>query len=211
MGDLGLEDSEPPPEDEGRWDPAPTGKRDAGETPADEAGTDGEAGAVATRKRVFVTSEAFSPNFGSVEAAHAKCKAAAAKANLGGDWVAWLSGGTTRAADLLTFDGRYELTNGTVVAQRKTVLLEGPLAAPIDVMEDGKKVPKDVGVWTGTHKAGQPGENCANWTDKTVSSVGTAGSVEQTDARWTDMGGEPLADPRGWHCSWTGRLYCFER
>lgn len=191
------------------------GFSDSSYTPPDTGTTDTTP--VATSKRVFVTSAQFAPNFGGVEGGNAACRAAAASAGLSGTWVAWLSGGTTLAIDLLKFVGPYTTVSGATVVANKGTLLDGGLGAPIDEVEDGGKAPRDTinGVWTGTRYGGAVGETCINagkpWADRGVITFGTAGSFDKTDRNWTDNGGQPGISRSGWSCSFAARLYCFEQ
>lgn len=221
MGDLDLAkdatdaggfdwdfDVQAPPQDAG------------GSTPDVDSGTGVDSGkdaANATRRRVFVTSTRYPPNFGDVGAGSAICQSAATKAGLDGTWTAWLSSNGKKAIDALNFDGRYELLDGTLIVAGKAKLLGGSLAASINVMENGQKATESMEVWTGTRADGGVSDTCSNWTDATggdlVTGVklGTMGSANQSDGRWTDNGGQPLVSSTGWRCNQTGRLYCFEK
>jgi hypothetical protein len=129
-------------------------------------------------------------------------------ANLGGDWVAWISAGTTKAIDALTFDGAYQLVTGVEVAPNKAAFLSGALSAPIDTFENGAKAPTTIGVWTGTGKDGTVGQTCDAWTTTSALKGAIGGSVDQKNGSWTDNGGIVAGV---WPCNVTGRLYCFER
>lgn len=216
---LGMDDLDvaSAPTDAGGFDwdfdagnPEPDAGDDARPTDAGSR-TDADVDGAATRKRVFVTSDLFSADFGDEGASNAKCQAAAEKAQLGGEWVAWLSRDGKRAIEALTFDGRYELLDGGAIATDKAALIGGTLLAPIDMMEDGKKASGDNGVWTGTLGDGNLGDSCSNWTDKSLLKLGTMGSVEKADKGWTARDGQPLVSTKSWQCSQTGRLYCFEK
>lgn len=198
------------------WDfdvQAPTQDADVG-TPDIDSGIGVDSGkdaASATRRRVFVTSNSgYPPNFGSVDLGNAICQAAAGKGGLDGTWVAWLSGNGKKAIDALTFDGRYELLDGTLIAANKAALLGGSIAAPIDVMENKQKIgSSSTDVWTGTHADGSTGDTCSDWSNNSTAKFGTLGSANRVDAHWTDKGGAPFVN--GWPCSQFGRLYCFEK
>lgn len=159
-------------------------------------------------KRVFVTSGTVQGDFGGVEKAHEKCKEAATKANLGGEWVAWVSSEGKKAKDALTSEGPYVLLDGTLVASTKETLTSGAVAALINVTESGAKVGGTgdlTGVWTGTRSDGEVGETCSNWTTTNPFISGTVGDPKKKDKNWTDT---PAVG--GWDCILSGRLYCFE-
>ena len=71
-------------------------------------------------------------------------------------------------------DGRYELLDGTVIADDKADLTDGFLKAPIGLNEFGS--PWEANVWTGTQPDGtDAGENCSNWTENSGSGGCSAG------------------------------------
>lgn len=213
MGDLaGPKSSNDDDDDDFNWDfdssPGPT--YDAGWTGTypDANSTDS---ATATQKRVFVTSSTFPGNFGSVAAATSICQALANQSGLGGEWVAWLSDGKTRAIDALTFDGPYALLTGVQVVANRGALLDGGLSAAINVTESGGMAPASSGVWTGTFKSGSAGDSCTNWTSNSPIVGGTRGYADQKDTQWTDNGGQVPLSKTGWQCSTNARFYCFEK
>jgi hypothetical protein len=213
MGDLDTAKKASSGDDDGSFNWGDFDSSFPDQPPMDDGAPYDAGGPVATHKRAFVTTGLFPPNFGDVDGGNAKCNAAAAAANLGGTWAAWLSTSTSKAVDQLSFAGPYTLVDDkTVVAPSKDAL-SGALSAPINVMEDGKPAPTGTTAyaWTGTRAGGAAGETCENWTSPSPVKLGTAGNVHDTGATWTDNGGQPLISTAGWQCSFTARLYCIER
>ena len=152
---------------------------------------------------VFLTSSTYQGNLGGLAGADAKCQERAEAAELPGtDWTAWLSDDTTNAIDRIP-DGKYELVDGTPVADNKADLTSGTLKDEIDVIEFGIGPWAGV-VWTGTFPDGTGSENnCNNWTDNLSGSVGDVGKPEKLNDEWTYVEGAPAP------CNLQLNLYCF--
>jgi hypothetical protein len=195
---------------------------DAGNTPiaADAAAESGNVdetrplvgstcnGAAACARYVFVTSEAYSGDdiggpFGADGRCEIKAAGAATKPELANrKWQAWISGGSTSAADRLTHGTKpYWLPGGILVANSWNQLVSGSVLHQIDVDETGATLPPTF-VWTGTRPFGDTSsDDCAGW-----QLGGTLGMVGKTDTRtggWTSY--VTLPCPEG------HRLYCFEK
>jgi len=178
------------------------------------AGGEGGAGGASARVvRVFVTSGTFDGNLGGLAGGDSLCMTAAA--TLGGTWTAWLSLEATdtqegvSAIDRISV-GRYELLDGTVVADNQLELTDKSLDAPINVREDGSEIPAldNHRVWTGTNSEGTYLGNvsCNRWTSGDAADDGRTGLANAVDADWTDAGG--AVDEVT--CDNSYRLYCFE-
>ena len=156
--------------------------------------------------KVFVTSGAYLGRLnagGGLAAADAICTDVATGAGQTGTWTAWLSDSTTNAADRI-FDGgtRYQLINGTVIADNMADLLDGTLDAPILIDESGNEG-GSLEVWTGTVADGtNPGVVwCSDWTTEDAAQKGLIGRADRVDATWSSV----FADD----CNLFNRLYCF--
>ena len=166
-----------------------------------------ETGPVEDDLRVFVTSQEFSGDFGSLEDADSLCQQVANEANLIGTWKAWLSDDNENAADRLTQTaGDYKLVDETVIANGWDELVDGDLDAPINLDEGGNFVGSFEFAWTGTGSDGTsagdgPNFNCNNWVGSAL--TGRTGKVSEVDSTWTNIGGNT--------CSSGSRLYCFEQ
>ncbi|MEY3014725.1 MAG: hypothetical protein RIT45_3460, partial [Pseudomonadota bacterium] len=176
-------------------------------------------------RRVFVTADAYPPNFGGIAGGHAKCQAAANAAGLGGTWLAWLSDSSTYPS-LYHAKAQvpYRRLDGALVALNWNDLIDGTLDNPIEVDETGAKITTGAGstsycgssalpaVWTGTNTAGNRANSsssiyyCGNWTTTTSSSSYRAASGISTGnaSNWTTA----CTTQR---CNYKGHLYCFEQ
>ena len=157
---------------------------------------------------VFVTSglAGLGDGLTGLATADATCNAAAARANLGHRFVAWMSDAQTNAIDRVV-DRPYVLVDGRPAidsfADQATygVLV---LRNPINVTESGTALSVDETaqhVWTGTSEAGLAAGHCNNWRTS-ADRDGTKGSYSATDGRWTELGAAA--------CNGPGRLYCFQ-
>ena len=188
---------------------------DAGEI-VDSGGPvdDGAIDANAPFKRVFVTSAKFGGNIGSLAVATSHCKDAATSGVLGGDWVAFLADGATKAIDVVPFDGPYKTLDGRLVSRSTMQLGSGTLINAIDVDETGAKVTGSdesaFRVWTGTPANGNPQHTCVNWTSGQFTDFGTEGWCNHTDRKWLDTDGL-ATNGGGYACNTSGRLYCLEK
>lgn len=160
---------------------------------------------------VFYERQNYAADFGSLEAADAICKQAAAEAELPvpESFKAWLSDSNTNAIDRFTWDGPWKRLDGVPVAQNKADLTDGILFAPINLTEDGLYTALQGGVWTSTNFDGtRTASNCQDWTstsqDETSERLRT---MATTDAGWTvfSNGIEDLT----WRCSVEVGFYCF--
>lgn len=168
-----------------------------------------------TSKRVFVTSDQFMGDIGGLAGGDAKCAAAAARGGLDGQWISWLSAGTTNAIDRVGHDGRYVLLDGREVVANKVQLSSGALSTPIDLTEMRNIVSgaADVlRVWTGTEVSGLRSEvdRCVDFTTSSSIQWGVMGNTSKATRAWTQAPGAVEADG-GWGCQTKGHLYCFEQ
>ena len=157
-------------------------------------------------RRVFVTSGHFSANFGGVAGADATCQDVADDAGLGGTFAAWISDGTSNAADRLThFDGPYQRLDGTTIADDWDDLVDGSLFAAIGITETGAAVNAGATtVATATTASGalQPfNGSCSNWSNNAAGSGGVGN--EENTVTWSDSGAAG--------CGTLFSLYCFEQ
>ena len=182
---------------------------DATDPDADSGGPDVPGDAGSTRKRVFVTSGLFNGNLGGVSGADIKCNDAATGADLGGEWIAWVSTADELIVDRLNDVGPWYLVDGqTLVADNKGQLTapdrEPELHHAIDMTEAGGALSSGL-VWTGTKADGTllP-SRCSEWLSSSPApAYGYTGNLDQANRYWTDnlSGG----------CNTQARLYCFEQ
>jgi cysteine-rich repeat protein len=172
---------------------------------------------------VFVTSQSYQPKngFASLAAADALCRQLASDGALkikGGQWKAWLGDGTSGPAtrfhqSTLPY---VTLNNGatTKIADNWADLADGDLDAAITVTETGTVLGgggADCGpmsrVWTGIKvedmSIALADNHCQGWTIDAGGDNARAGTVKQSDGRWTDA-----CDV---NCDSPARLYCFEQ
>ncbi len=185
---------------------------DAGTARGDAASTRHEAGEPPRGElRLFITSEKFTGNLGGLAGADAKCEDAAARATLGGRWIALLSDRGKDAVARPTSDGPWREVGTTrepdgapkVLPSRTALSKEGlPL---IDRNEYGERVVEPF-AWSGTGGGGVRGEEtCSSWTDD---SAGAKGRVADFVSAfwWTTWGGAPLLEA----CERSLALTCLE-
>jgi hypothetical protein len=185
------------------------------------AGADGSAGGpgectVTDDKRVFVSSALYDGALGGLAGADKKCQALATAAGLCGTFKAWLSDGTTAAADRLTHaSGNYVRMDGQIVASGWSGLTSGTLLHAINRTERNAAAPVGtlscandaVPVWTDTLSAGTiaASGSCSNWqTASPGSASGVFGNANATNLAWTQMCQLTL-------CNLTAALYCVEQ
>ena len=81
----------------------------------------------------------------------------------------------------------YVLVNGALVADHWADLVDGQLAAPIDVDEVGSRA-YAAEVWTGTQADGTAAtDTCADWTSADPSVLAQQGVTDRLDAGWTTV------------------------
>lgn len=178
------------------WAAAPVNSKGPAPKPADTILQ------ILTPKRVFVTQNGFDGDLGGLDGADEKCQAAADAVGLGGVWQAWLS--VLNSSPTLRWDthaqAHYYLLDGHVIAANYADLVDGELATPINITENG--TPLVTFAWTGTASDGTPsGVDCNSWT--TLGGFGTGGDTNTVDVTWT-IGTEV-------QCDTPARLYCFEQ
>jgi hypothetical protein len=107
-------------------------------------------------------------------------------------------------------DGRYELLDGTVIADDKADLTDGRLKAPINVNERGE--PLNGFAWTGTSPDGtNTGTNCSDWTNATSPGTGqcTAGDDDCGDRGSSAINSDWTQQISPTACNQDFHLYCF--
>ncbi len=167
-----------------------------------EAGGGAGGGTVAGR-RMFVTRTAQNGDFGGIDGADALCAREASEAGLEGDFKAWLSTLSSPVGERLApaEDAPYVLVDGTLVAMGWDDLLDGSVAARIDLDASAQRLSGDV--WTGTLATGESYEldDCEGFTSNM--GRGLCGTTSSTGSAWTEN-----AVPT---CSTVLRLYCIEQ
>ena len=105
-------------------------------------------------KLVFVTSETYTGNFGSVEEADGKCQIAAGVTDK--IFKAWISDRTKSPYNRFHkyYDRQYVLVNGEVIANNWDDLVDGNLLHPINMDEHKANIPISSRVWTSTSEGG---------------------------------------------------------
>ncbi len=157
------------------------------------------------RKLVFVTQQQLvTGDINGVSGGDAKCAAEASGTGLPGTYKAWLSDGTTSAADRLTHATvPYKRVDGVTIADDWADLTDGTLDAPLDRDAFGSPV-GDVTVFTGTAADGSTGSlHCTNWTNSNPLPLGVTGRTTATTSSWTQ---ETFSS-----CGTQRRLYCIEQ
>jgi cysteine-rich repeat protein len=167
-------------------------------------------------KLVFASSELYNGNLGGLMGADAKCQALADAANLGGTYMAWISTNMGSPSTRFTQSALpYITVTGVVIANDWADLIDGSLAAPIDVTETGGLVPvATVGcqggghqlAWSATTPAGAIGnamQTCQGWTNGAMGQSNW-GRATNINAGWTNF-------CQGNSCAATAALYCFEQ
>jgi hypothetical protein len=158
---------------------------------------------------VFLTSTVQDGDLGGLTGADAICQLRAQTANLPGTFKAWLSDSTqSPATRFVQSPGPYRRVDGVTVANNWADLIDGTLAAPITVAENGA-VFDDLALrsWTHTLANGTAGgvnnEHCLNWTSNLVGEDGDEGQVVATSDNWTDFASGT--------CNNEFHLYCFQQ
>jgi hypothetical protein len=180
---------------------------------------------------LFLSSLTYSGDLGGVSGANASCQALADEAGLAGDFKAWLSdnSGLAPENDFIPSDARYELVDGTLIADDWDDLTDGTIAAPIYLDETGAQPPLDSdyegwSVWTATTPNGEAippnpllSGFCTSvadgaWTtdnssgDTTQFGGGTfipANAAGEQDGAWSTLSVFP--------CEYEAHLYCVEQ
>jgi hypothetical protein len=157
---------------------------------------------------VFVTSTAFSADFGGAPGADAKCQAGATGQHLGGNWRAWISDDSSSPADrFIHLTVPYVLLNGTVIAKNWTELTSGTLENNGIYLDETGTAQAGVLVWTATKANGNESTPtpCGNWMAPTTSSMSAGtGTSANVSTQWT----EGLVEACG---SSSLHLYCFQQ
>jgi hypothetical protein len=183
-------------------------------------------------RKAFITSQAYTgdlvteantllgTNFSSIPAdgdgvlaADAICQYHADSAGLSGEYIAWVSIEGSNAIDRLGNQktSGYALTDGTVIADSRSDLLDGALDAFLVIDENGATVDDCMSpyVWTHTDISGQnpsafgDRDSCDRFTSSSFSDKGMHGKFQYSDSRWTHSGAA--------ECNDTFYLYCFEK
>lgn len=172
--------------------------------------------------RVFVTSTSYTGNLGGLTGADTKCQERANAANLGGEWKAWLSIGTTNPGNspqsrFVHSTAPYKLLNGVIVANNWEDLTDGTLQNPIGITENGDQE-LGLNVWTYTEPSGNRisgnSYSCHNWTteggalDNDLGIVGNNGYINNG---WTTTLLNPPCSGKYQSSSPSIHLYCFEQ
>lgn len=138
-------------------------------------------------RRVFVSSIKYNGNMGGVEGADLRCATLALNAQLGGQWMAWISEipDVSPSVRFKKSNAPYVLINGKVVADNWADLTDGSLKSAITLTETG--VVSATQVWTSTTANGsiKGTEDCNGWLSTNAKGVqGSSGSIIST---WSDL------------------------
>ena len=158
---------------------------------------------------VFVSSQAFNGNLGTLTDADPICNLLAANAGLPGIYKTWVTGETNPDTRPPAFRfsrsfGPYVLVDGTIVANDWDDLTDGSLAAPINLNEKGEIT--SVEVWTGvavdgTRLNSTREDTCNNLRSSSASYRGTFGLSTETGSAWSNANFDS--------CDQEKALYCF--
>jgi hypothetical protein len=153
--------------------------------------------------KVFLSSIAYDGNLGGLAGADAKCQALATAAGLTGTFKAWLSSSFVAAKDRVTGSGPWVRVDGVRIADDRADLLDGTLAVPINVNEQGAYVGNEL-VWTDTQPDGTilPAVSCSDWGNNGAAANGFVGRAASAANHWTSYASRT--------CDNLLRLYCFE-
>ena len=156
-------------------------------------------------KLVFVSTSSGTGKLDGLDGADLLCNTDAAAAGLEGTFKAWLS--TSDEAPSTRFTPAqvpYRRPDGIMIAKDWDDLVDGTLAAPINLDLDGVSYP-DAKIWTGTLPNGTAaGDNCSNWTTTGDAFLtGVVGSTKQAGSEWTNQGLRFCTEPT--------RVYCFQQ
>jgi hypothetical protein len=138
-------------------------------------------------------------------------------ADLGGTFQAWLADGSESPATRFTpATEPYVRTDGMVLAESWSDLVDGALAAPIVLDETGDAIEPTSScatkVWTNVLPDGgvaiEDGYEfaCQNWTIAQFPRSGLTGDASLTGVGWTDGGSFGTEG-----CTLPAHLYCFEQ
>lgn len=155
---------------------------------------------------MFVSSDVYDGNLGGVAGADATCQQLADAAALDGTFMAWISAlGTNASTRITPMDGRYVLTNGSVVASNWAALTDGDIGNAIRIDESGAIVDaaEQSAVWTATQGNGDYlAADCISWTSAAMNEIGRVGDVESMNEGWTNIGEVSCGTQR--------RIYCVQ-
>lgn len=156
-------------------------------------------------KIAFLSPTARPATLGSVAGIDTYCQNTANGAGLGGTYKGWVSGaaGQDPATTFTQSSVPYRLTTGTAIANNWADLIDGTLAAAINVSESGSTIATTMEVWSNTNANGTRigAVNCGNWSSPAGS--GRHGTASSATATWSDT--NQLA------CSNYRRFYCFQQ
>jgi len=174
--------------------------------------TDGCTSKCILQRRVFVSSIPYaSDKIGGLDGASTLCQGLADAAELGGDYVAWLSNGMMGPIDTFGVDPNaaavpYVLVNGTLVANSWKDLTDESLENAINFNESGMEFLNGVEVWTNTNTNGTfaADTHCNNWKEVQGNPPpkGATGHSSNVAGFWTKYGERACTD--------SAYLYCFQ-
>jgi len=197
MADSNVPDAEPLQ----RVDAAPLGLDASVEAGVDQIPADANLG---PHKRVFVTQSSYTGALGGLAGADAICQQLADAAALAGTFKAWLSSiSESAAARIAHATVPYRRTDGALVANDWSDLIDGQLVAPINLSEEQTVVYGDV--WTGTLFDGTAWSvsDCTGFTAEAIDQDGACGNAGSTNSQWTDQSRPNCFTPL--------HLYCVEQ
>ncbi|SFF45954.1 Myxococcus cysteine-rich repeat-containing protein, partial [Nannocystis exedens] len=164
-------------------------------------------------KVVFATSQGFDGNLGGLVGADMKCQVAAQAAGLPGTYRAWLSDDTGSPVSRFTKSTiPYARRDGVLIANNWADLIDGTLAAPINLSELKTPPGADANVCGGTSQLTFTNTivsgtmftdftDCQNWTSNAPGFTG-GGQWNKADGLWTQFVCQQS-------CAWKKPIYCF--
>lgn len=168
---------------------------------------------LASVKIVFVTSTVYNGNLGGAAGADAKCAERASAAGLSGIFKAWIADNTTSPATSFTQAATpYVLVDSTQIAADWADLIDGTLAAAINIDEYGNAGGGSQMVWTNADPDGTIGltnSHCQNWTYAAPDvdyNTGEAGIRSMATSMWARGQFSTRRD-----CTEQHHLYCFQQ
>lgn len=161
---------------------------------------------------VFVTSEQYQGDFGSMPGLDDRCNQLAYKAGLligtQKRFNVWISTSEVDAVDRFYHSpGRYVLVSGEIFAESWDALVAGDILHPLNIDENGAEQNRIV--WTDTLPSGRKVDgstHCDDWSSSELSTEASYGYSSESDGQWTHV----LDGTSPTYCTEVASLYCIE-
>jgi len=162
-------------------------------------------------RRVFLSSQVYTGNFGGFAAADTNCQNLAQAANLSGTFKAWVVATSTALTPGMRFSSSsfelpYRLVDNTLIANNFEDLTDGILANLVNRSETGSLITTTTVAWTNVTIRGigvTSANHCTSWTSNSSALSGNYGNTATTSFRWTQ--------DTSALCNTLRRLYCIQQ